>query len=523
MKATSSYRKLNNKWLKIGEHYYLDFLKNRFHMENRQKKMISDILRTTADTAYGRKQGIHAAMGYSAFSRKVDITEEYTQLEGYIESILLGKPKVLTSEEVLFCETTSGTSGFEKIIPYTHSMRSKVEAGIFIWLNALKRLFPAAFSGPSFWSLSPLLKTPYVSSGGIRVGIASDAELLHERNHSYISDLVIQPSTETSYRDTEEFYHNILTHLLCEAELSFISIWSPTYLLQLDKILRNRRFELLEAATLSSDRRDYLNNVLNGNFTWKQIWPNLSLLSCWKDAQASLWCHDLKRIGGNIKIQGKGLVSTEGISSIPIDEDRPVLAYTCHFFEFRDTETTEVLPSWEVEKNRSYELILTNGSGLVRYATGDMVRITGSFGTVPRIQFLGRSSSTSDLVGEKVSEAMLITAFNSAVQLLPDIQQFIKVIFQPQMISGSVQYVMHLENLDHSCLDTLRSAVEKELCRNPYYAQALRLGQLKPLRTSLHPGGTIEKMMDAVRANSNVRDGDFKEKILINNNLLENP
>ena len=119
---------------------------------------------------------------------------------------------------------------------------------------------------------------------------------------------------------------------------------------------------------------------------------------------------------GDVAIQGKGLLSTEGVVSIPIAKGKdPMLAVCSHFFEFRD-EKGNVYPAYDLRKGETYEVILTNGGGLYRYITGDMVQITGFMGGAPQMKFIGRAGRLSDLVGEKLTEYHVNQALEKARQ-----------------------------------------------------------------------------------------------------------
>ena len=75
------------------------------------------------------------------------------------------------------------------------------------------------------------------------------------------------------------------------------------------------------------------------NFTFlknlKKLFPNIELISAWGDANAQIMYDELQQKLGNIHIQKKGVLATEGIISIPLVnlEDGHVIAYKSHFFE----------------------------------------------------------------------------------------------------------------------------------------------------------------------------------------------
>src|SRR5690606_36641210 len=99
------------------------------------------------------------------------------------------------------------------------------------------------------------------------------------------------------------------------------------------------------------------------------------------------------------------LLATAAVVTIPYETMKPV-AITSHFFEFRD-HRGDIRRAHELEHGHMYEVIVTNGAGLWRYALGDMVECDGHLADTPSLRFLGRKGNVSDLRGEKLSEAFV--------------------------------------------------------------------------------------------------------------------
>ena len=75
------------------------------------------------------------------------------------------------------------------------------------------------------------------------------------------------------------------------------------------------------------------------------------------------------------------------------------------FYEFLpveeiDSETPEVYPIWEIEKGRTYELIITAANGLWRYRLGDTVTIEQL--NPVKITIAGRTRSFINAFGEEL-------------------------------------------------------------------------------------------------------------------------
>src|SRR5208283_2217805 len=98
------------------------------------------------------------------------------------------------------------------------------------------------------------------------------------------------------------------------------------------------------------------------------LWPQLALISCWTSAASSSMKSEVQERFPGVHIQGKGLLATEGIVSIPIDRyETPVAAATSHFLEFLDDDSGKYRLISELEEGREYLPILTTGGGFWRY------------------------------------------------------------------------------------------------------------------------------------------------------------
>jgi hypothetical protein len=336
---------------------------------------------------------------------------------------------------------------------------------------------PTAFSGPAYWAISPPLMKSHPSVSGVPVGHLEDTAYFPPRGARALSDwLVMDQAVQAETADA--FYGHTLDRLLACRDLSFVSVWSPTFFLNLDRLLRER---------------------LGHDFTWSDLWPGLALLSCWTDAQSGQWMDEMEeRLGSGAKIQGKGLMATEGVTSAPYPGGSPVLAVRSHFYEFLDQETGDVRLAHELAAGSRYEVVLTTGGGLYRYLTGDLVEVTGHLERAPRLVFVGRTGRSVDLVGEKLSEPQVIKA-------LAGTRGFLVPRTKP------TGYLLCVEDPGTQTEgDALASRTEIALSANPYYAQACRLGQLSPLTLYRLPDGFTANLGQKWAARQGLRDSEVK-------------
>jgi hypothetical protein len=233
------------------------------------------------------------------------------------------------------------------------------------------------------------------------------------------------------------------------------------------------------------------------------LWPKLTLCSCWTDAGAIRDATLLQQRWPGLPLQGKGLLATEGVVTVPlVDLPAPLLALNSGFFEFR-CDDGSVLLAHELDVGLEAEVVMTTWGGLLRYASADRVRVDGHLGHAPLLTFLGRQGGVSDMCGEKLSETFVVGVLASTVPgfaiLLPD---------QDRRCYQLVVDACDVQVDENSC----RAAVEAALCANPQYAYARSLGQLSPLQVRAVPSPLAQLQASAMA--SGRRLGDLKPPAL---------
>jgi hypothetical protein len=290
--------------------------------------------------------------------------------------------------------------------------------------------------------------------------------------------------------DVAAWRYRLMLYLLQAGDLSFMSVWSPTFLDPLIETLRQECDRLaydLQRGTCSwptpdpnppaprfeprPERASALSDALSAaSFDATRLWPGLDTLSCWTHASAAHQAAELARYMPRVRIQGKGLLATEAAVSVPLDAfEYPVLAVSSACFEFIDESGASHL-AHEVGSGRRYRVVVTTESGLYRYDLADTVRVRGFAGRTPMLEFVGRAGLVSDLCGEKLSEDFVA----GALQDLPGFAMLAQDPWQAR------RYVLVLDARAHDDSSAERAAqlVDAALQRNPHYAYTRRLGQL---------------------------------------------
>jgi len=473
-----------------------------------QAARLRDVLARNAGTDYGRRFGFARIATPREYQDAVPVVTA-DELAPEIEAIKAGRPGVLTSEPVLCFETTGGSTGVPKYVPYTASLLAEFRRALAAWVIDLHTARPALREGGAYWSVSPPAREREVTAGGIPVGFEDDAQYFGPAQRWALRRLLLTPGELPAVRDMVTSRYVTLRFLLDAPDLAFVSVWNPSFLTLLVRALQDlapRLLDDLERGTLAPPvpltpsldaalrrrlrprpaRARALRAVLarTGGLPPGEVWPRLRLISCWTDAAAARFVPALEATFPGVEIQGKGLLATEGVVSIPLVGHRGgALAITSHFYEFADPDAPAARPrlAHELEVGRRYDVLLTTGGGLYRYALGDGVRVVGRRGDTPLVEFVGRGGLVSDLCGEKLGELHVARALDAAAARLGLRCAF--AMLAPEWASPPY-YALFVEaaGAPDATVARLAAEVERELLESPSYACCRRLGQLAPVR-----------------------------------------
>jgi len=438
-----------------------------------QARQLRAVLERNAGCEYGRRFDFAGIAGYEEYRRRVPVVSA-EELRPWVDRMEGGEPGLLLDAPLVAFEETGGSSGGAKRIPYTEASLAAFRRALLPWLDDLYIAHPELEAGSAYWSISPACRERRVTAGGVPIGLESDAAYLGpELAADLLATLAVPPECGL-LRDIDAWREFTARHLLADENLALISIWSPTFLLELLRYMRDNARPLARSlpGTARARRVEVLLAADPPHF--HELWPRLQLISCWDHAGARSYAAEVRRLFPGVTVQGKGLLATEGVVSIPLcGYPMPVLAIDSGFFEFADGEG-EARPAHEVREGDEYALLLTNDSGLYRYALGDRVRVHGFAQATPMLEFIGRGAVVSDLCGEKVTEEFALRV------LAPCGLRF--AALAPQS-GGHPGYVLLLDAAEVSApqAGALGEKLDAALGANPQYAYARKLRQLAPL------------------------------------------
>lgn len=434
-----------------------------------QADLLSSFLSRHADSAFGRAHRFSSIRSVSAFQDAVPITG-YEELRPWIERIAKGEQNVLGPEPVRVMEPSSGTTGGNKLIPYTRTFLAEISRATGPWIHRMYTCRPRLIGTTSYWSISPAARAKQKTEGGIPIGFDDDTEYFGPLARWALSRMMAVPGSVARIPDVATWRTVTAQHLLRHADdLGFISVWNPSFLTLLMETIESELDELLHTIEGGDVIRA---RVDRDGVTGRALWPRLSLISCWTEGHAARFVPRMAARFPGVEIEGKGLLATEGVVSFPIGAGCAA-AVNSHFLEFQDLARPERRPRLvdQLEVGGRYAPILTTGNGFARYRLPDEVECTGFFFRTPLLRFVGKLDRVSDFCGEKITATEVDEALAGA-------GAFTFALLAPAEHQPP-RYELYLEGA--AVPEEAAREVEDSLLRSHHYRYCRDLGQLGPV------------------------------------------
>lgn len=472
-----------------------------------QQARLFSILQSGGNCGYGRAYGLERVQSVRDFQTALPVVT-YEDLRPWVERILDGEDNILTSDPVLLAERTSGSTSAAKCIPYTDGLFAEFQAALAPWLGNLYTTYPGLLRGTVYWQVTPLAQAPERTPGGIPIGLGMEASYFTPLQQRALTGLLSVPAEMAGVADIESSLYVTLFFLLRDRNLSLISVWNPSFF----SILLNRAREwsgllvrdihdgeirrahlpstIARNQLASPQRAREVERCLNeGPRKLTDLWPQISVVSCWGDAEAAPEFQQLETKFPDVAFQRKGLLSTEGVISIPRAGAGNVAAILSHFLEFLDDQGRPHLVH-EVEPGREYSVVMTTSGGLWRYRLGDRVRVTGFLDHTALLEFVGKEDGVCDLRGEKLNPAFVGSVLRELRRELLLPAGFAMLVPSHTPEAG------YLLMVEQSASATVANALDKKLRMNPQYAYARNLGQLAAPRVIICGPHAAERYME---------------------------
>lgn len=473
-------------------------------LEAVQRRKLRRLLHQVEDTPMGRRLGVDARWRWEEFSARLPVTD-YDSWRQEIQRQRREGGARLTRSPIRRYQPTSGSSAAMKWIPYSQAFLDELDAAICPWVSDLYRQWPGVRAGRHYWSMSWV---PTELRQDISGDVNDDMKLMSpgKRLLAGMTQAVPQQVSVTDSSDDSLFAS--LAFLVARSDLSLLSVWSPTFGLSLLEALSGWRDELANVLRTGdwgergacmaglnaprSQRGAQLLEAWDGDLRasfFRELWPGLALVSAWDTAASRPWAHKLQEFLPQAELQGKGLWATEGVVTIPYGEQF-ALAYQSHVYEFEDLQDGRIYAPWQVRMGQEVMPLLSTGSGLLRYAMKDRVRVEGFMDSVPSLRFLGRNDGT-DMVGEKLSVALI-------QDVLDELDTYhvirpVSLVGLSDAGNGKPGYWLLTEPVHEGSMESIRPqlqacghAMENRLLHHFHYRLARDLEQLAPVRCICH-------------------------------------
>lgn len=474
---------------------YLEYIKTKDVEAVQKEKLFSIIVKNKA-TEYGELYNFKQIKDISDYQELVPITT-YEDYKCFIEDIKNGKRDILTSDEILLFELTSGSISASKYIPYNGALKKEFQKGIKPWIFNLYSTYREIRWGQSYWSITPVGTKKNYTKGGIPIGFEEDTEYFGRLEKRLFDIVFAVPGSVAKEENMDMFYYKTCVYLLKCKNLTLISVWNPTYLLLVLEYMTKNADTLCEDVFRSNKKRNELRDILKRQEYYK-LWKSLKVISCWCDGNSGVFKDKLQKLFPDTIIQPKGLISTEGFVSMPFVGERGCrISIYSHFFEFISIEDGKIYLTHQLEIGKKYSVIITTSGGLYRYKLNDIVEVKDKVDGFPLIIFIGRQDRVSDLFGEKLNEEFVVSVLTKSLvepefyMLAPEADRYVLFV-KSKRVSGDID-------------EALRENFHYDYCR--------RLGQLKKLRIfELSGNPTKEYIEECVKRGQ--RLGDIKPVFL---------
>ena len=406
-----------------------------------QEETLWDVLSRVAASDYGRRHDLRHVRSLKDLKRAAPLVT-YDDLRPYVDRMADGDLTALLEpgQRLHMFATSSGSTAQPKLIPVTTEFirqyrrgwntfglkllsdhprailrailqssgrhderrtRSGVPCGAITGLLARtqKRIVRRFYVGSPEIALLPDPLARYYSL--MRLAIVRDVAFAITAN----------PATLIRMAETADIESERLLRDVRDGTVS--SKWVP------DRGLRRRLQVGLKPDRERARELDRLRSA-QGTLRPRDYW-RIEFLACWTGGSMGHYLRRLADWWGPVPVRDIGLLASEGRVTIPLDDGTPagVLDTQGAVFEFIPADhwedpDAETLGPTALVTERDYAVVLSNCAGLIRYRLDDVVRVRGSIGHAPVLEFTHRAGRVASLAGEKLTENQAVAAVRSA-------------------------------------------------------------------------------------------------------------
>ena len=489
------------------------------------------ILRENADTTFGQRYRFDKIADVATYREAVPV-HTYEDLRPLVEEQAQTGMPALTTEPPVFYNRTSGTLGAPKDIPLTRSGIKRIRQSQL--LSAFSHAAQSKiFSGKVFGVTGQAVEGRMTS--GAPFGSASG--LIYKNQSRFVRARYVLPAELADLSDCDVRYLSYAIFAASEPHVSCMATANPSTLVRIMDVVNRQADTVLGAladgrlppavrACAAEPRLPQADRIRaralerllgsKGKLDVYDLWPGLKGFVTWTGGSCGFPLRSLApSLPKDCQIVELGYIASEVYGAVNIDLRRNVClpTFTNNFFEFVERDAWEkgrptFLGLHELSAPAEYYLFMTTPDGLYRYDMNDIVRITGHIGETPTIEFVQKGKGVTNITGEKLYEAQVLSAVSESCSALGlDIPFFVVIADEEE---SRYRLYCELNPPGSSQPGELPRCLDDQLQRNNLEYQAKRgSGRLKPLSVRRLKPGTGESFRRE-RVAKGQRDAQFK-------------
>lgn len=348
-----------------------------------QHRVLQHLLRTAANTEYGRNHLFATTKGYDDFVRNVPVNT-YEELKADIDRMRHGEADVLWPGKVKWYAKSSGTTNDKsKFIPVSaeglkniHYKGGTDVVALYLQNNPKSRMFDGK---------GLILGGSHAPNYNVAGSLVGDLSAILIENINPLVNLVRVPKKQTALLSDFEVKRDRIARECLNKNVTNIS-GVPSWMLSV----------LVRVLELSGKER------------LDEVWPNLEVFFHGGIAftpYRSQYEHIIKSDRMHYMETYNASEGFFGLQNDPLDAAMLLMIDYGVFYEFIPLDEVgkpnpTVLPLWEVEQGKNYAIVISTSCGLWRYQIGDTVKFTS---TNPyKFIISGRTKSFINAFGEEL-------------------------------------------------------------------------------------------------------------------------
>lgn len=445
--------------------------------------LLLKILDENKDTEYGKKYDFASIKSIEEYCKRVPYSD-YDTYAPYIDRMVKNKEKnLITAYEVIQYAETSGSVGVQKKIPVTYESMKVYEKYSFARTKALAdKYYKQTYHKHVPWEKGlNMLETETTTmedgtptgsvTGSVsrrfrklfRLFLTSPDEVLFpiggmNMNYMKARFALEEPNLVFMLSGFMTNFVDMLNYIKKNWEMICNDIEHGE--INAEVIEERVRPVMMKYVKRNPRRAKELRAIFEQGFNTPiipRIWPKMSWACAIGTGGFATYAEKYKKYAGDkVAIDYFVYAASEGMFAACINMNDPrfmPLTDSC-FFEFIPTDTdddSKTLTLDQLEKDKEYEIVITNQCGFYRYKIKDVIRVVGFHNNCPLITFAYRKGQLVNIAAEKTTEEHLneaVKRFGKEINI--DINDYALYIDSEPAVS---RYVMLLEPDSHMPID----------------------------------------------------------------------